>query len=67
MSELKYPQDSHEWAWEKGIKRKCKHGEYDPNIGCSKCKEEETKRKMKEEYKKRRLKEAFENVIWPDK
>lgn len=68
MSELNYPHDNNQWAWERGIKRKCmKHGtEYDPNIGCLGCKLEEAERKKKTEMKKQRLREAFENIIWPD-
>jgi len=60
MSDLKYPETSDEWAWQKGIKRKCRHGWYDPNIGCPKCKQEEFERRIKEEAKRRRLKEAFD-------
>ncbi len=69
MSELKYPQDSREWASGKGIRRKCqKHNiEYDPHIGCKKCIEEERERRKQREGKKRKLKAAFDNVIWPDK
>jgi hypothetical protein len=67
MSELEYPKDYDQWAWEKGLKRKCqKHGiEYDPHIFncCPKCHEEEQER----EEKKRKLKEAFDRIIWPDK
>ena len=69
MSELKYPQDSHEWARRRGIAQKCQHGWYNPSIGCPKCKEEEKereKRKEKEEEKKRKLRGIFDNVIWPD-
>ena len=78
MGELDYPQGSHEWAWEKGIERKCSDcgREYDPNIGCTtpKCSQkrlekEIRRRKEAEEHeeKKRRLKNVFDNVIWPDK
>jgi len=65
MGELDYPQDSHEWAWEKGIKRRCsKHNiDYDPQIGCKKCADEKRGR----QEKKRKLKAVFDNVIWPDK
>lgn len=63
MGKLEYEKSSHQWAWEKGMIRKCKHGTYDPNIGCKKCDEENGVR----EEKKRRLKEAFDNVVWPDK
>ena len=69
MGELNYPHRSSDWAWEKGLKRKCRHGiEYDPHIG-PKCEiyiKEEKERKAKREEKERRLQEAFDNVIWPD-
>ena len=70
MNELKYPQDNHNWAQQRGITRKCPHGWRDPNIACPDCKKEEERRekeKKEREEKKRRLKETFENVIWPDK
>jgi len=69
MSELNYPQGSHEWASAKGIRRKCKkHNiEYDPHTGCKKCAEEEREERRKREEKKRKLKAAFDNVKWPDK
>jgi hypothetical protein len=77
MGDFEQKQSDHQWAWEKGIKRKCKkHGiEYDPQIFncCPKCREEEQeeeKRRLKEaeerEEKKRKLKEAFDRIIWPD-
>ena len=69
MSELEYPKSSQQWAWEKGLKKKCPHGiEYDPHVGlaCEKCKKEENEHRAKREEKKRKLREAFENVVWPD-
>ena len=69
MSDLDCSQSTSDWAWEKGLKRKCRHGiEYDPHIGsrCEICIKEERERKAKQEEKKRRLREVFENVIWPD-
>ena len=70
MGELEYEKDIHQWAWEKGHKRKCmKHGiDYDPHIGCPKCLEEQREREEKErEEKKRKTKAIFDSVIWPDK
>ena len=62
MSELNYPESSSEWARRRGITQKCRHGWYNPNVGCPECKKEEERRekeRKEREEKKRRLKLYF--------
>ena len=73
MSDLEYPKDDNQWAWEKGLKRRClEHGiDYDPHVGCPECLrnqriEAEERRKKEREERKLAWEENSARIIWPD-
>ncbi|OGO21436.1 MAG: hypothetical protein A2144_03240 [Chloroflexi bacterium RBG_16_50_9] len=79
MGELEYKENNDDWAFEKGIKKKCPKGhEYDSRMAscpmCSEAQEIEEYRTWKEaakhrkkenDDKERKLTEAFERIVWP--
>ena len=63
MSQSDYRKDTDDGALPKGMIRRCRwHGYYDINIGCEKCRREESKQKLVEH--KQKLSGIFNNVVW---
>jgi hypothetical protein len=63
MSELDYWTNTGDGALQRGMIQQCRwHGYYDINIGCEKCRREESKQKLADH--KQKLSGIFNNVVW---